>query len=146
MTDKQTEVGQAVQEVADTIEDKATTLTEFSMDKMEGFFDAAQKVLQQYGGDAVDLGLNVLRIDAFSQLLPGVLALCVLFLTLKVANPIVKFKQADADNDSIAGIVGVLGCVSLLIAGVVTFANLFNVWAWVGLFYPEIYAVHKFLL
>ncbi len=193
MTEKTTEAGKVAQEVADVVEQKAANLTEFSMDKMEQFFDAAQKVLAQYGGDVAELGLNVLRIEAASELiLPLVFVVAAIVVALNLRRmrsincevlsilnkdygaryswdkDILKAHNLDphacfsgltqeqkdkvmataspapffADSNLPQAITG----VATLVVGLFSLSLLINLWAWVGIFYPELYAVHKFLL
>lgn len=146
MTEKTTEAGKAAQEVVEVVTTTVSPLTEFSLDKMEKFFAAAEKVLAQYGGDAVDLGLNVLRIDALSILLPSLLGVCVgvvlMVQALKVI-PTIDFDKAITAKQAMFGFLSPLLCLPIFVENLPDATNL---WAWVGTFYPELYAVHKFLL
>lgn len=94
-----------------------------------------------------ELGLNVLRIDAASELLYPIVWCVLLLIMLKPAVVTAKWSIEKQKGDSSGQ-----WCFILFIhAGLVAFAlhiiaELINLWAWVGIFYPELYAVHKFIL
>lgn len=140
MAEKTTEVGKVVQEVADTVQDQMAT-----------YFDAAKAVMEQYGGDVVDLGLNVLRIEAISELSIFIMLPVLAYGFYKAGNKIMALHKAELLKekryyDGWIGVVALLSwgvTASLAVSSVI---GLFNIWAWVGMFYPELYAVHKFLL
>jgi len=181
-------------EVVKEVVEKNKDLAEFSIDKMEQFFDAAQKVLAQYGGDAVDLGLNVLRIDAVSQLFLPLITIIICAVVLiklsgatTVSGQYIKsllikgYDHRTGAQDNIllycgfskediwdkfgdtrqkeiedmiytipffsdANIPRVILFVLTSLASTFAVVELSNIWAWTGIFYPELYAVHKFLL
>lgn len=195
--DKQTEIGKAAQEAAG--------LVDFSIAKLQEFFTAVEGVLQQYGGDVVDLGLAVLRIDAASQLLVPIFLVTTLpillyklwnykvectddlsGLVIAVETNYVDRKRTQdlmihrAFGVSSSCVIGNIAQVekarlleskpyggpspwkvsdlgdwavfmfiaisTITIALVISLYNLINLWAWIGMFYPEAYAVHKILL
>lgn len=131
--------------------------TEFVFDKLEQYFEAARHVIEQYGGDAVNLGLAALRIEAASELIPAVVAFAIALFLWKKLNPFVQFGTAKAiteeegdryrnDEEVRFTLVGAVSALVIFICVIVFFVNILNIWAWAGLFYPELYAVHQFVL
>ncbi len=116
---------------------------EFAFDKMEQYFDAAKGVIEQYGGDVAELGLMALRVDAISSLMPGVVLLLLAYpwyLLLK------KTAAAELKSSSDCFLTLMLGGVVSAAGLAIMLKSLFNIWAWAGIFYPELYAIHKFIL
>ena len=143
MSEKTTEVGKAAQEVAEVVQDQ-----------MSAYFDAAKAIMEQYGGDVVNLGLNVLRIEAASELITPLcfflISSVTLFIGRKIHKSIDKEKEKCKEenkhfDDGIYGAPAIFYGVGTLV-GVISTIALIDLWAWVGIFYPELYAVHKFLL
>jgi hypothetical protein len=132
--------------------DTALPVTEFAFDKMEKYFDAAQEVIDNYGGDAVELGLNALRVDAAAIIIPHLVFIIVALIFLKYLIPLMKTGWREGREDGwsdfpakcFAGTISVFAATIALLANITDAFN--NIWAWVGIFYPELYAVHKFLL
>jgi len=122
---------------------EATEVTEAVFGKMEEYFDAAKQVIETYGGDVADLGLNVLRIEAGAMLVLPLIAMVFLLSVVKYIKR-VNIWGFSADNNCDAPAV----IVPLVVDAIVVFTvyKVFSIWAWVGLFYPELYAVHKFIL
>lgn len=160
------------EETVQEVVEQTATLAEFSMDKMQSFFDAAEKVLEQYGAEAVDLGLSVLRIDALSQMSFSLSVLFVMCAMYPFYVPWYRKWMQDSHNACYTYIntlpegeertrlesikdtwdlelrkfVGVASMLAYCFLGFLAGLQMINVWAWVGIFYPELYAVHKFLL
>lgn len=168
-------------------EDKIVENMGVVSDKLVQYMDAAEKVISQYGGDAVNLGLNVLRIEAAQGIAYGVITAILAIICYKMfpkgapnaeqdnlpedIKKLIKKgyhgrtvsednKVAEATGDLrlstlkgqvdwddgynvIIGIVSAISGFSLIIAAAI---SLFDVWNWVGVFWPEAYAVHKFLM
>lgn len=194
--DKAERVAQAVENTAQVVEEEAratteavaqnaTTLTEFSVNKLEQFFSIAEDVMQKYGGEAVDLGLNVLRIDALSRLLLPFVGVVVSIILIIVGIKYIipekrKYTKQFYDDlaakgygrrsiaeDALYGqlhrfagqeefdvclwsesrmvLGGIYGVITIIIA-ICSVINLLNIWYWIGIFYPEIYAVYKYIL
>jgi len=112
-------------------------------EKMAQYMEAAQNIITQYGGDVAELGLNVLRVEALTQIIPGIVLLILAYPYYKIVSAL-YLHEVEKTGDGIASAIfgGALG-IGLVIG---TLISLFNIWAWVGLFYPEMYAVHLFLL
>lgn len=134
---------------------------EFAVGKLESYFGAAQEVITKYGGDAIELGLLVLRLDAGQWIFLGLLLLIIslylrkyakgLYLTaVEVRDEYNKDREQGYSKHDISDSPTFFPFVLLTITSVVLTVgaciNLFNLWNWVGVFYPEAYAVHKFLL
>lgn len=141
--------------VAVVAEDQPTETTQqvdptvqFALDKVDKYFEAVTKVVAEYGDAAVDLGLTALRIDAASQLVAPVLGTIILSIALVVFIKLFKWSKSiedKEDRDPWQIVFGMM-IVSAGIAVVMSAACIFDVWAITGIFYPEVYAVHKFLM
>lgn len=121
---------------------------QFALDKVDKYFEAVTKVVAEYGDDAVDLGLTALRIDAASRLVAPVLRTIIFSIVLIVFIKLFKWSKSIEDKFDREPVQAVFG---IIIAGagiaiVISAAHIFDVWAITGIFYPEVYAVHKFLM
>lgn len=138
------EVGAQAKEVVVVAATEATEALEFTFDKIEGYFGKVQEVVEKYGGDVANLGLNVLRIDAASHLIsPLILFLVLLCFVKYVLRYIRHIHSLGYENPWVflqAFPIGYGISLSFQIS------ELANIWSWVGIFYPELYAVYKFLL
>lgn len=112
-------------------------------DKLLQYITATEELLAKYGGDVADLALNVLRIDAAGNLLVGFALLGVLLTIALNIKKVAALERAATGNSAATVIFGI---ITLTTTGIFTTAKLFNIWNWVGLFWPEAYAVHKFIL
>ena len=122
-------------------------VVELTFDKLEQYFEAAKGVIEQYGGDVAEVGLNVLRIEAISEIFFPLAVILFLFASLPLMIRFGKWINQKAIDDrsepwEMIYIVHILLGIFFLIQLV----SLLNLWAWVGIFYPELYAVHKFIL
>lgn len=184
-------------EAKEIVEAAGVEVAKFAIDKLDSYFMAAQEVITKYGGDAVDLGLMALRVDAASQLiLPFILALVFSFVAVKLYRAQDSLGGRYWDKATVAAAVAkdynskthadlticrsLFGCgttnklpsgwddmpdkiekadqwpeIRVFLAAmsavfstmtVFSIGQLVNIWAWAGIFYPEVYAVHKFLL
>ena len=145
-------------------------------DKLVQYMDAAEQVITQYGGDAVNLGLNVLRIEAGQHILTGIIFIVVAVILYKIIPKSSKSYGSEIDklivkgyykrgcvedskvreatgsdrtsylgtqwNEPYAFIPAALSVISVIVSA----ASLLNVWNWIGVFWPQAYAVHKFLM
>lgn len=118
--------------------------TEFVFEKMEQYFDAAKTVIEQYGGDVAELGLGALRVQAASELAPALAGILILIAIYCLRGKIKYEAEVNRSGGGAVAIVATLmvGAASLI----VTLEALLNIWAWVGIFYPELYAVYLFIL
>lgn len=120
-------------------------------DKLEQYFQAATEVITKYGGQAVDLGLMVLRIEAGQGLVFGLCGLIVgAYLLMGRYSPATLLKLCNdsyGDGKDVVYFFGTLfSALGVVIGFVMAAVNLFDIWNWIGIVYPEAYAVHKFLL
>ena len=133
--------------VEKTAPEAVIAVTEVVFDRMEQYFDAAKHVIEQYGGDVAELGLNALRVGALSEILFPVVSTVFLLVLIKHALPAYRWGAKPENNSNGLGffIPLFLGGGHLLLLFLAIKYSL-NIWAWVGIFYPELYAVHKFIL
>lgn len=174
-----------------TSKETAVEATGMVLDKLDQYMSAAQTVIAQYGGDAVSLGLSVLRIESAGELLTGLVGILIMYLAYKYrpkagqvipahfVNSLVgkTYSQRSSYEDTVVGVVtgsrsktivdtvnedvvipyidwdspaviiravlcGIIGAGGTVAA----ISHLANLWNWVGIFWPEAYAVHKFLI
>jgi len=118
---------------------------EFAFDKIEQYFEAAKQVIEQYGGDVAELGLMALRVEAISCLLPGLIIIILARPLYKVWKKIGDYEEAHSYGRD-RGVTVVAGATIGAILLILTLVTLFNIWSWVGIFYPELYAVYKMVL
>lgn len=171
------------------------TVTTLVSDKLIQYMDAAEKVITQYGGDAVHLGLNVLRIEVLSNLFLMLYVIPLLLVAywvrpkpsgVPMSIPREKIEalikkgygsRSGAEDRIVASATGSRSTntvpadldermagnqidwsqeeswIRLIVVTTCTVAtipilskSILDVWNWVGLFWPEAYAVHKFLM
>ncbi len=138
--------------VKESTGNNAKEIVEFSFEKMEQYFGAAKNVIEQYGGDVAELGLMALRIQAASEIIMAIIMFSSVFLLHKLIpdNLWVFAKKYYNDSDYVKNyeiyIPFVIAYIFTGAMSVIGFVALFNIWMWVGIFYPEIYAVHKFIM
>ena len=129
---------------------ESTETVEFVFDKLDGYMSAAQSVIDTYGGDAADLGLMALRIEAASDLIIPLIFTGLLIAILRYLLPIMikgwKDEYDGRSNNEAATVVGTVGCGLAGFGLILSTIEVLDIWAWVGMFYPEAYAVHLFLL
>lgn len=161
-----------------------------ALDRFDNYMQSVGEIITEYGGEAVNLGLTVLRIDAAANLAIGFLLLTIAYVLFKKVMPwcVLEYRKAtiagatrqnilsnkdiwdDKLSDEIKDMFGsvevfdqyqkkfeqdahtfpfVGSILSALVGICMLIASLFyvaNIWYWVGIFYPEAYAVYKFLL
>jgi hypothetical protein len=126
-----------------------TEATEMVLNKIDEYMNAAKTVIETYGGDVADLGLLALRVEAGSEIfLPLLLSFGLLFMIPLMIRTGKKIWEVQKEQSTYE-VSAVFLYVFHLAWGGFLFGNIFqalNLWAWVGLFYPEAYAVHLFLL
>lgn len=137
-------------------EDKVIENMGVVSDKLVQYMDAAEKVITQYGGDAVNLGLNVLRIEAAGNLVVGIAWVLLIWPLFKSVQAGLRTSDGEWRNKSTlvellheidAEVPAVLlGTIGMGVAIYQSLTSLFYIWNWVGIFWPEAYAVHKFLM
>lgn len=132
--------------------DKEATVeaTGMVLDKLDQYMQAAQDVITKYGGDAVDLGLTVLRIEAIAETLTMIALVLMYVFVYKKATPLWEEGVLDNIGDPksmkhlvwgmVAPAVSAISLLPIMLTGV------FSIWPITGIFWPEAYAVHKFLL
>jgi hypothetical protein len=144
-------MAQSVEKVAETVTkgvaDTQLASTELAFDKMEGYFTAAQGVIEKYGGDVATLGLNALRIDAASTLVVPFLCFVVGILAALIGYKGIPWaKRIDKRWETPIPVSMWALALGGPVVAIVSFLNLFKIWAWAGIFYPELWAIHKFIL
>lgn len=133
--------------------DTATNI-ENGIGLLDKWADKLGEVISQYGPDAADMALELGRIGAIHVIASGVgnavvsagLAYVVFRLGIVVRDENKKdiFKQRD--GVLVGGFIGgAIAAVGSVLAGAVAISQISNVYAWVGLFRPEIFLAAKAL-
>lgn len=187
------------EETNSTVE-AVTNITDTLTTKITGYMDAIEQIVVQYGGQAGDLAINVMRIEAGSELVGVFIWWTMAYICYRLAKwggkeyallvackeyrsecvdhehavtrhqrdeygempdpvevPALLEKMSEtkirekasacnkSNKDFAESMECVCGIVMLIFLGISAFW-LCNLWAWIGMFYPEAYAVHKLLL
>ena len=110
------------------------------MDSIEG---AVSQFVSDHGQDAMDLALLYARIDAASELLLPLVAFTGLTILLGVMwykiDKYVSRPGGDMEELTFPTVVLVFALIPYSAA----FCGLMNIWAWAGLFYPEVWIAHR---
>lgn len=117
--------------------------------KLDQYFQAATEVITKYGDEAVSMGLLVLRIEAAEGLIGGLVGLLVVYLFTKkwfFLSFFEKARKAPYSEEFLYRLAGIASALAFIIGVCLSLFKLLNIWNWIGLFWPEVYAVHKYLL
>jgi hypothetical protein len=126
--------------MTDTIEEIKETGLELAMTMLADLTSAATKLVESHGQDAVDLVLMAGRIDALSTFIPGFIW-CLLAIGWYKIFKAIASEVNSANTDRLA--LQILSWAGGLIFFILSLKWLLNLWAWVGIFYPEIWLFHK---
>ena len=135
--------------------EQAKEIVGLVFDKLEQYFDASKQVIETYGGDVAELGLAYIRVDAFITLAGFLLLVCtcvvgtkLIVFGYKISNYELysgeegKRLQNLYKNDIEVGVYAT-GVAVAVFGGVGVIVQLTSgLWALIGMFYPEVYAVH----
>jgi hypothetical protein len=138
------ETKEVLEVVKDTVDSSADAMN-LVVDGMDKLAQAAANILDKYAEPAAELALNVLRIDALSHLIPAIVGLIIALIVYRSWPWVVWYKDSAEREGLVAMIIIVGGLVASVFITMATI-KLLNIWLWIGLVYPEIYAVHKFIL
>jgi len=113
--------------------------------------DKLESVVVNYAPQVVDLGLNVIRIEALGNvaliIILGMLAGLVPFMFYKLYKILSKkFEETKNDDYELGRFFTVLvGITSFIILVWAMLWHIVNIWLWIGLFYPELALAHKLI-
>lgn len=131
---------------AEKVIDKASSLVEKIGATAIDIFDASKKVvidaIDQYGSEAIDAVLWVVRIDAIQTL---IVALFWCILAIWIFNKSLKYFK-KYENDNFDSDMPIVWFISMFLCVVVLGFNLkpiLNVWNYVAIAKPEIYLVKQ---
>lgn len=121
---------------------ETTEVAKAGIDLVEKYADKLTDVLAQYSGPAADLALAVGRVAAIRDI---VIAVALIVASGIGAKLCIFLGKKTPEWDELAGIpcvvVGVGSAAMAFIGGV----GLLDIFAWVGMFHPEIYLAAKAL-
>lgn len=119
---------------------------------LQKFSDSVGTILSTYGQPTADLVLNVARITALQELIPGIIILIIFVYAFRVSMVSISQVFEKKEEGIIIFvkdlIVSVIAGSSTLISMALSFGHftaLTNVFNWAGLFFPEVYLAHKLL-
>lgn len=116
------------------------------LDRVEVWGEALAGKLEQlaldHGDKAVDLALNVARLDAASGLMFGVAALLTALAFFFAARFSIGRLAEDPDAVGWEMVTGISGAAMVLLMGV-GLAHMLDLWRWAGVFWPELWLAKK---
>lgn len=124
------------------------------MTKLTEYMTAMEGLVKEYAPDAVNLGLNVARVHALQVVLIGLGSLGLVvwgilgWRGLSRKGCKIFTNMAEATMAEVSSVVFYTTLIAIpVVPG--TIANVWNLWAWVGIFVPEVYlafgVVDKFM-
>jgi len=115
---------------------------ELAVNLSQQLFSAASSVVSQYGEDAVNLALWVVRVNALSELMYGVGALITAVISWKIFVW-AKVGVMQEDNSCEAEFGFMASCIAsfigILVSGLVVFLTFLNIWLYIAVVKPELY-------
>lgn len=133
-------------------------MTEHNKDFADEFWSRFDELAEKfaeytadYGPQVVDLGLNVVRIDGLSALLPAIVILALIMVLARKAYP----KLLDFYREQFAiewrnrseGLILLSGIAQLpfFVAFIICLVNLLNIWNWIAVFAPELEVARRII-
>ena len=118
-------------------------------DRILEYLSAAEAAIEQYGEGAVEFALSIARIDAFSHVAGGFLALAFAWAFIfPVKNLLIRQSekiQDRIDREFARNISLLLVYILAFGAFVASLVEVLNVFAWIGIFKPEVWLAYKAL-
>lgn len=154
------ELGNTVKETIDSMEPMASQISDSAVDVVKLTFSSLSEMVQvavnDYGTQAADIALLYLQMDAFlGSLFPMVLGVFGVWFAIKVITHGLpeEHKLTDGTIGMLGYKPGVLFCdarsinatisiVSFIVSVLCIIKGLMSPWQWIGIFYPELYAIH----
>ena len=128
--------------------DKLASLEGKAVELIEKF----ESIAEQHGPQAIELGLDAVRIIGLQNVVGHVVLLFIILLCIYAAKKIwlvgENWNPEDHDGHTAGhdfwpyGPFGIV-CMGAFVIGVALAVRLFNIWGWVALFYPELWLVGK---
>lgn len=116
------------------------------LDMIDKWAQQLGSALKQYGPDAVDLAMAVGRVGAIRDVAIGVLFLILAVIWSSGGLWVVKkTMKAEGGFEEASFFMSLIGAVGFLILIGVALNNLLDLYAWAGIFRPEIYLAAKAL-
>jgi hypothetical protein len=116
---------------------------------MAGLEDKAVELigqLQALSPQLTDVALETARLGALSWPVTGLIASVIGIILFRCARAMFS-KMADASYEDEVGfrVVGVMFSIGTTICGIIALAGFTNLYAWVGIWHPEIYLASRVL-
>lgn len=130
-----------------SLDEAAANALNMGVDKLGELSDKFGEIALAHGQDAVDLGLNVARVSAGSELVSGLLFLALSIILIVFCNKYYRWltkDEADFCASPACMIVGGGWCAAV-IGSLMSAKYIINLWAWVGIFYPELWVAKEIL-
>lgn len=142
--------------------DRALDMVEKAGGKIDGYINSLgdgiaavgaklTELANQYGGDLLDLALNIYRVKALGELLIGLvllsltIVLWVFYVKIWWQKVTVNFNAPSGERGAARGFVAVALAIFSLFTGSIAFTQLTNIWYWVGVFEPKLYVAYLIL-
>lgn len=127
--------------MSEALENKAVELLDKGGAALGQFSDKLMELGKQYGPEVIDAGLAVARIDALSTLVPSAIILTLTFFAVRAY--VKNYAWLDKHWDTF--MIGLFGGFALAAPCVWAFAQIFDIWRWVGIFEPKLWLAKKVL-
>lgn len=132
-------------DLADKVVDKTSELAAAIPDASSIAMENIMNIATKYGPDAYQFGLVLGRIDAIQHLMVGLIGVITIVVIL-IINYKVFYNQYNIDEDYFPSTMLGMGSI-IAVAAITTLSalNLFSIYAWTGVFYPEVWLAAKAL-
>lgn len=127
--------------MTDKLENKIIEVLDLSIEGAKAASGKLAQIAEQYGPQAVDTVLYIVRLNNAGKLFEGVLWVGVAYALFRVSRWCAE--KAEGADDPIYSLGGLFCGVGTLISVWVALFNLANFWNWVGLFAPELWLARK---
>lgn len=121
---------------------KTTDPIELIDARLEQAIDKIGELVAKYGPEVEQVTMDTVRISGLAILMYSLIFIVLVGSVCLIGKLICDgMDEHDDDKSFVTFMTGIVA--SLLSIGI--WINLFNVWAWAALFYPQAYLVHKIL-
>ena len=124
----------------------AADVADKALDALTSFTHQLADLAQQQAPQAWALAKGTARVSAAGSVLEGIASL-IGGLVLGWIGWKVAAKNAEKNKDGSDGmfVCGGAMCIGAAVLGVIAATQLFEIWNWAGMFYPELYITHSLL-
>jgi len=116
------------------------------MEMIKEYLEKLTELLVNYTPAATELLLNVARIRAASEVIPSFIILLFFIVTYKIVKVALRkhYKEhPEIWDDHSYMACHIVSSVLLFLGIILCSHNILDVWAWCGIFYPELYLANE---